>query len=124
MEAIASAVDGLYHPVSEQELVALVKMANAQGRELRVRGAAHSLSHVIYSDPREQIPNRVGWQQPPPGDGVNVMLDRYRQWRVKDEQRKLVEADAGIHLGEDPSDPTKTATLETSLLWQLWKQRG
>jgi D-arabinono-1,4-lactone oxidase len=124
MEAIAPAADGFYHPASEQELVALVQMAYARGCELRVRGAAHSLSHVIYSGPLEQVPNRVSWQQPPPGDNVNVMLDRYRQWRVKDERRRLVEADAGIHLAEDPSDPTGTASLETSLLWQLWKQRG
>ena len=51
------------------------------------------------------------------------MLDRYRGWHVKDEARKLVEAEAGIHLGADPSDPTGTATLETSLLSQLATQK-
>jgi hypothetical protein len=124
MAAIAPAADGFHHPASEEELVALVKMAYAEGRQLRVRGAAHSISHGVYSDPIGELPNRVGQQQPPPGENVNVMLDRYRGWRVKDEARKLVEADAGIHLGEDPSDPTGQATLETSLLWQLWKHQG
>src|SRR6266404_3695563 len=124
MAAIVRAADGFYHPTSEEELVELVKMANAEGRQLRVRGSAHSLSHVIYSDPLEHVPNRVGWQEPPAGDGVNVMLDGYREWKVTDEEQKLVQADAGIHLGEDPSDPAGTATLETSLLWQLSKQRG
>jgi len=52
------------------------------------------------------------------------MLDRYRGWRVVDERRKLVEADAGIHLGADPNDPTGTATLERSLLWQLATQKA
>jgi D-arabinono-1,4-lactone oxidase len=124
MEAIARAADGFHHPASEEELAALVKMAYSEGRQLRVRGAVHSLSHVVYSDPIGELPNRVGWQDAPPGENVNVMLDRYRGWRVKDEARRLVEADAGIHLGLDPTDPTGTATLETSLLWQLWKQRG
>jgi D-arabinono-1,4-lactone oxidase len=116
--------DPFQHPTSEEELVALVKMAREQGRQLRVRGAAHSVAHVIYADPLAELPNRVSWQTPPAGDNVEVMLDRYRGWRVRDEARKLVEADAGIHLGADPSDPTGTATLETSLLWQLWNDKG
>ncbi len=40
---------------------------------------------------------------------------------MKDKQRKLVEADAGVHLGADPSDPTGGATLETSLVYQPWE---
>ena len=116
--------DGFYHPASEDELVALVRMANQEGRLIRVRGAAHSVSHSIYADPFGELPNRVNWQAPPSGTNVDVMLDRYRGWRVKDESRKLVEAEAGIHLGADPSDPTQTATLETSLLHQLWESKG
>ena len=108
------AADGFHHPASEQELADLVKAAYREGRLLRVRGAAHSVSHAVYTEPPG--PNRVSQQSPPAGDNINVMLDRYRGWRVKDEARKLVEADAGIHLGADPSDPTGTATLETSLL--------
>ncbi|HEY6695856.1 MAG TPA: hypothetical protein VI006_23585 [Solirubrobacteraceae bacterium] len=114
--------DGFHHPASEAELVDLVKAAYREGRRLRVRGAAHSISDAIYTASTE--PNRVSRQTPPPGDNVNVMLDRYRGWRVVDEQRKLVEADAGIHLGADPSDPTATATLESSLLYQLATERG
>ena len=82
---IAPAADGFHHPASEHELATLVKTAFSEGRELRVRGAVHSLSHVVYSDPIGELPNHVGWQQAPPGDNVNVMLDRYRGWRVKDE---------------------------------------
>jgi hypothetical protein len=122
--ALTLADDGFYHPASEDQLVALVKMANEQGRQIRVRGAAHSISHAIYTDPLGDLVNRVSWQTPPSGDNIDVMLDRYRGWRVKDEARKLVEADAGIHLGADPSDPTHTATLETSLLHQLWQSKG
>jgi hypothetical protein len=118
------AADGFYHPASEDDLVALVRAAYQEGRQLRVRGAAHSVSHAIYTDPLSAIDNRVEQQTPPPGGGIEIMLDRYRGWKVVDESRRLVEAQAGIHLGADPSDPTGTATLETSLLWQLWKTKN
>jgi FAD/FMN-containing dehydrogenase len=113
--------DGFHHPASEDEIVALVKAASRDGKRLRVRGAAHSVSNAIYTSPTG--PNRVTRQAPPDDGNVNVMLDRFASWSVVDEDRKLVEADAGIHLGADPDDPTKTATLERSLLYQL-AQRG
>ena len=116
--------DGFYHPASEDELVCLVKLAYREGRELRVRGAAHSVAHAVYTDPLGDFPNHVNQESPPPGDNLNVMLDRYRSWSVRDEERRLVEAQAGINLGADPSDPKGTATLEASLLWQLWDQKG
>ncbi|HEX8246412.1 MAG TPA: hypothetical protein VF541_23105, partial [Longimicrobium sp.] len=123
-DCIAKGSDGFYHPASEDELVCLVKKAYREGRELRVRGAAHSVSHAIYTDPLEGMRNHVEQQTPPPGDNLNVMLDRYAGFRVVDPARKLVECDAGIHLGPDPSDPTGTSTLENSLLYRLWKDHG
>ncbi len=122
-EPLAAGTDGFYHPASEGELARLVAMAYQQKRQCRVRGATHSVSHAIYADPLGDVPNRVSWQTPPSDEGVDIMLDLYRGWRVRDESRKLVEADAGIHLGADPNDPTGTATLETSLLWQLWHEK-
>ena len=122
--SISAEADGFRHPSSEAELIALVKAAAREGRQLRVRGSAHSPSHAVYTDPAADEPNRVEQQTPPPGDNVNVMLDRYRGWSVRDEGRKLVEAQAGIHLGADPSDPTGTATLETSLLYGLFHDEG
>jgi hypothetical protein len=118
------AADGFHHPAGEAELIALVKRAYRQGRQLRVRGACHSISHAIYTDPEGARRNHVGQQAPPGGDGIMVMLDRYRGWRVRDKGRRLVEADAGIHLGPDPSDPTGGADLGTSLLGQLAKEKG
>jgi D-arabinono-1,4-lactone oxidase len=106
--------DGFHHPAGEAELVELVKAAHREGRHLRVRGAAHSVSHAIYSETAGE--NRVNQQEPPPGDGIDVMLDRYRGWQVRDEGRKLVEAQAGIHLGADPSS---SSPLDQSLLAQL-----
>jgi D-arabinono-1,4-lactone oxidase len=122
--APARGKDGFYHPASEEQLAALVTAAYREGRELRVRGAAHSVAHAVYTDPLESLANHVDQQQPPPGDNFNVMLDLYRGWRVVDEEQRLVEADAGINLGADPSSPTGTATLEKSLLHGLWDKRG
>ena len=93
VNAPAPAQDGFHHPASEQELVDLVKAAYREGRLLRVRGAAHSGSDAVYTGP--QGPNRVSRQSPPADGNINVMLDRYRGWHVKDEARKLVEAERG-----------------------------
>jgi hypothetical protein len=123
-DCIPRGPDGFYHPASEEELVCLVKQAYREGRELRVRGSAHSVSHAIYTDPQAGMRNHVEQQSPPPGDNLNVMLDKYISFRVVDQDRKLVECDAGIHLGLDPSDPTHTSTLENSLLYQLFHDYG
>lgn len=123
-DCIPRGPDGFFHPASEDELVCLVKQAYREGRELRVRGSAHSVSHAIYTDPQAGMRNHVEQQSPPPGDNLNVMLDRYAGFRVIDRDRKLVECDAGIHLGLDPSDPTHTSTLENSLLYQLFHDYG
>ena len=122
--SISAEADGFRHPSSEAELIALVKAAAQEGRQLRVRGSAHSPSYAVYTDPTGDEPNRVEQQTPPASDDINVMLDRYRGWSVRDEARKLVEAQAGIHLGADPSDPTATATLQTSLLHGLFHDKG
>jgi len=114
---------GFFHPASEPELVALVRMAAAEGLLCRVRGSAHSVSRAIYADPLSKIRNRTDRQHPSPGESVEIMLDRYREFRVIDPVNKIVEVDAGIHLGADPSNPMRTATWETSLLCQL-AQRG
>jgi FAD/FMN-containing dehydrogenase len=106
---VPRAADGLYHPASEEELVALVRVAQRDGRQLRVRGAGHSPEASIGTDTF---------------DGVEISLDRYRQWWVVDEQRRLVEVQAGIHLGRDAHHPSGTATLRASLLFQLWNERG
>jgi hypothetical protein len=124
LNTIPIGADGFYHPASEEELVTLVKRAYQEGRELRVRGAAHSVSHAIYTDPLAGMRNHVEQQSPPPGDNLNVMLDQYISFEVVDAERLLVRADAGIHLGRDPSDPTGTSTLENSLLYQLWRDYG
>jgi D-arabinono-1,4-lactone oxidase len=124
IDCIEPAADGFYHPASEEELVCLVKRAYHEGRELRVRGAAHSVAHAIYTGPLNTIPNTVGQQSPPNGDNLNVMLDRYISFRVVDAALRRVECDAGIHLGVEPNDPTRSSTPQNSLLYQLFTDHG
>jgi D-arabinono-1,4-lactone oxidase len=121
---IAIAGDGFYHPASEAEIVELIAYARDNGLKLRVRGAAHSVAHAIYTDPHDRLDNSVCDQAPPAGDNLNLMLDRYRSWEIADEQRRRIVCDAGLHLGADPGDPTGTATEpQDGLLWQLWDRK-
>lgn len=121
--------DGFYHPATEEQLAALVALASQSPvRQLRVRGAAHSVAHAIYTDPLQIIPNKPNRQTPPkrtgspPNPPIDVMLDLYAGWAVRDGPSMLVEAEAGIHLGPDPNDPTGKATKDASLLFQLWNK--
>lgn len=123
-QAPAKGADGFYHPASEDELIALVKLANSQGKQFRVRGSVHSVACAIYTDPCTEDENRVDVQSPPDTDNINVMLDKYRSFTVVDHDQMLVEAQAGINLGFNPNDPTHTSTLENSLLYQLWNDYG
>jgi D-arabinono-1,4-lactone oxidase len=123
-DAIEPEDDGYHHPATEQELAALVRYADHRGLQVRVRGAAHSVARALYTDPLADAENRVGRQQPPAGPHLNVMLDRVRCWRVRDEASRLVEADAGIHLGVDPSDPAGASPAARGLLIQLWEEKG
>lgn len=116
--------DGFYHPQCEEDLIVLIRQANASGLEFRIRGSAHSVAAAIYTDTITDSENVVSRQTPPPGLNMNIMLDQYRNYRVVDAERMLVEADAGINLGYNPGDPTHTSTLENSLLYQLWKDQG
>jgi hypothetical protein len=115
--------DGFYHPTTENEIVALVKKASEENLEIRCRGAAHSMSRAIYTDPgqgEQPLPNEVSEQKPPKGPNLNVMFDKYMSLTWIDEKKGIIEVEAGIHLGYDPEDPTGTSTLENSLLYQAF----
>ena len=121
MSGIPIGEDGYYHPESEVDVIALVRKAVAEGLQIRCRGAAHSQSHGIYTDPGTGDPpvrNTVSEPNPPKGPNLNLLFDRMNglRWIADD----TVEADAGIHLGPDPGSPPGTATLEQSLLYQAF----
>jgi hypothetical protein len=117
--------DGFYHPSTEAEIIALVQKALAENIGIRCRGAAHSLSRAIYTDPGKgfpQLPNIVSEQAPPQGPNLNLMLDKYDKLTWLDEEQGIIEVEAGIHLGLDPNDPTGTSTLQNSLLYQIFQK--
>ncbi len=95
---------GCYHPTSEEELCALVADAHATGKQLRVMGSSHTIWHGIVTD------NYAGAKTP--GTEVMVVLDRYTKvFEAKDDPahpgRKLVEVQAGCHLGLSPKRPVQ-----------------
>jgi FAD/FMN-containing dehydrogenase len=100
--------DGRFHPRTEAEVAALVRFAAAHGRRLRVRGAGHAPRGTVAVDDA--------------GD-LRVILDEMRGLRVVDEAQRIVEAQAGIHLGSDPASGPAGA-LENSLLSQLADRHG
>jgi D-arabinono-1,4-lactone oxidase len=116
-------VDGFYHPSTEEEIVALVEQAVSEKLGIRCRGAAHSVSRAIYTDPGAgcpPLPNEVSEQLPPQGPNLNLMFDKYTQLTWIDAEKGIIEVEAGMHLGYDPEDPTGQSTLENNLLYTVF----
>ncbi|MFT3766705.1 MAG: FAD-binding protein [Minicystis sp.] len=112
MNIIPRGDNGYFQPSSEEELQALIKYAHDNGVPLRVRGSAHSVTQSIYT-------NGYDGTGIPPGDAIDVMLNRYRKITItpdpKDPSHATVEVEAGCNLGFNPYDPTHTSTWENSL---------
>lgn len=101
---IARDPSGCYHPTSEDELIALVAHAYANDKKLRVIGSSHSVWRAIVTD------NYAGCATP--DDEMLVVLDGYIQvFEPKadpsDPERRLVEVQAGCHLGGAPKRLTQ-----------------
>lgn len=100
----ARAADGCHHPSTEAELCALVRHASANGQQLRVMGSSHSVWKAIVTDGFDGAKT--------PANEVLVVLDRYTQaFAPKDDPKnpgqKLVEAQAGCHVGLSPTRPVQ-----------------
>ena len=106
-----------YHPSTEDEIISLVKHAKTNKFHVRVRGAGHSMPQAIFTDPCSSDQVDVLESAPASNTVINILLDRYTD--IISVNGKLVEVQAGIHLGRDPMDPR--STLENSLLYQLDK---
>ncbi|MES2444143.1 MAG: D-arabinono-1,4-lactone oxidase [Pseudomonadota bacterium] len=120
---IPKGADGYYHPKNESEVIALVKYAVNSKRQIRVRGASHSTAWSIFTDPVDDKPrNMTLIRRPPAGENLNLSLDQMIALDWIDEANGIVEAEAGIHLGADPYDPLAVATLDNSLLYQLFQK--
>ncbi|MFL6845996.1 MAG: D-arabinono-1,4-lactone oxidase [Allosphingosinicella sp.] len=122
-QIIQKGSDGYYHPKSEDEVVALVKHAAANGLQIRVRGASHSTAWSIFTDPVNGKPvNMTLNRTPPAGPNMNLAMDKMIGLDWIDEAGGIVEAEAGIHLGADPYDAIGEATLQNSLLYQIFEK--
>jgi FAD/FMN-containing dehydrogenase len=111
---ISKGKDGYYHPASEEEIRELIEHAAREGLKIRVRGAAHSVPAAIYTGDYERPPVQE--------KNINIFMDRMRAITY-DEEHMQVTVQAGCHLGASPDDPTGTATVRASLLYQL-DQKG
>jgi len=112
--------DGFYHPINEEQVIALVQRARSQHLQIRVRGSAHSVAAAIYTDNFQK--GMIGLS------GINILLDQMRKVTflepepgVKDSI--LVKAEAGCNLGQDPHDPSASSTWSNSLFAQI-NERG
>jgi D-arabinono-1,4-lactone oxidase len=101
--------DGFIHPADEAEVVELVRFAAAHGRHVRVRGAGHSPPDSFAPDGPEDLV---------------LSLDRMRGLEVLDLEERIIRAQGGIHLGQDPLAPGEDGAAENSLLHQLAHRYG
>lgn len=117
--------DGFYHPLTEEDVITLVRYARANKLQVRARGATHSIAWSIYADavggPNQ--PDKTLEEAPPTGPNINIAFDQMYALDWIDEKNGIVEVQAGCHLGEDPLDPFGQSTLHNSFLWQI-AQKG
>lgn len=120
---IPRAADGFFHPAGEADVIALIDNARETGLQVRARGATHSVAFSIYTDPVDNCPpNKTLEQSPPTGRNIDIALDQMRRLSWIDTQAGIVEVEAGINLGHDPSDPFGASTLENSFLHQIFEK--
>lgn len=101
--------DGCYHPTTEAELAALVCHAGRIGAQLRVMGSTHSVWRAIVTD-------HFSGATTPRGE-FTVVLDRYVRVFAADidpddPTGRLVEVQAGCHIGLAPTRPVQARIVE------------
>lgn len=112
METIDVNGTAYYLPNDESEVIALVKEARAAGEIVCLRGSAHSMP-LINTLERGEKGKKYRY----------VMLSKMNAILSFDTTKGIVKAQAGIHLGEDPYDPTGISTPTNSLLYYM-DQKG
>ncbi|OJH42504.1 D-arabinono-1,4-lactone oxidase [Cystobacter ferrugineus] len=114
-DVIAIGQDGFYHPLNEQQIIAIIQEARARGQQVRVRGSGHSVAAAVYTSNFQKGMAR--------SSGFNLMLDQMRAVTFHEEtateDSMLVTAEAGCNLGQDPHDPSATSTWANSLFAQI-----
>ncbi|MBS1916952.1 MAG: FAD-binding protein [Bacteroidetes bacterium] len=108
--------NGLYHPASESDIISLVQYAVQNKLQVRVTGAAQSVSGAIFTDGFSLQNNN------PATNNINILLDQMRSVTF-DDANMQVTVQAGCNLGFNPYDPAKVSTPENGLFYQL-NQKG
>jgi len=107
--ALPRETDGCYHPSTEAELASLVRHARDHGAQLRVMGSTHSVWRAIVTDRFSGAST--------PADEFTVVLDRYTRVFAaerdpQDPESRLVEVQAGCHIGLSPTRPVQARIVE------------
>ena len=106
-----------YHPSTEQEIIDMVKYANQNKLELRVRGSGHSFPRSIFTDKCTLDKVDVD-ASAPKGNNINLMLDKYAKIESLTKESPFVRVQAGICLGYNPN--YSGSTSNNGLLDQLY----
>ena len=106
-----------YHPSTEQEIIDMVKYANQNKLELRVRGSGHSFPRSIFTDKCTLDKVDVD-ASAPKGNNINLMLDKYAKIESLTKESSFVRVQAGICLGYNPN--YSGSTSNNGLLDQLY----
>ncbi len=105
--------NGLYHPQSENDIIDLINYANQNKLQVRVRGAAQSVSGSVLAD------TATGSTA-----NINIELDQLRAVTI-DETTQQVTVGGGCNLGYDPFDPSGTSSqFDTNNLFYQLNQKG
>ena len=105
----AREADGCYHPATEGELSALIRHARDSGGQLRIMGSTHSVWRAIVTD-------AFSGPATPAGE-FTVVLDRYvtvfaAEIDPANPDARLVEVQAGCHIGLAPPRPAQARIIE------------
>jgi hypothetical protein len=109
-------VDGQQYwlPANNDDVIALVNDAAANGEVICLRGSGHSFPIIGQLESRTDLENKI----PDSGKSYKyIMLSKMNA--VFPQDGTLVKVEAGCHLGLDPFDPTGISTEANSFCAQL-----
>src|SRR5438046_370619 len=94
-----------YLPENYEDVKAILRTANTDGKVVVVRGAGHSFPFSPTTEADKHC--------------IHVLRAYLNKITRFDTEKGTVTVQAGCHLGLDPIDPTKVSTEDNSLLFQL-----
>ena len=97
---IQADANGLYHPSNENDIIDLIKQANSNKLQVRVRGAFQSAPGSVLTD---DLLLGNGLEK-----NINMELDQIRSVSI-DKNTNQVTVGGGCNLGFDPFDPSGTS---------------